>query len=140
MFEGYERGVAPGAAIAFWTRKANDRWPGFDEVATEWLRRNRFDGLSLGALIDEKPEIIDANGRLPDGCSLTDGVYAQLHFESVEDEGRFPKDGFVVNSCVADMLIDPLSEWMFALGPNELVGRTIVAKPNKDATRFMFSF
>ncbi len=50
MTEGFERAVAPGAAIAFWRRKGTDRKPGFDEVATQWLQRNRrllgegFDG------------------------------------------------------------------------------------------------
>ncbi|MCQ2395675.1 MAG: AAA family ATPase [Kiritimatiellae bacterium] len=53
---------------------------------------------------------------------------------------RRENGGRGIANRVADMLIDPLSEWMFALGPNELVGRTIVARPNKEATRFMFSF
>ena len=81
--------------------------PGDDESGRpdRLVRRNRFDGLSLGALIDEKTEVVNADGRLPDGCSFAEGVYAQLHFEGVEGEGGFPEDGFVVNSCVADEVL-----------------------------------
>ena len=77
---------------------------------------------------------------------LRDKYRAQLELadESVALEmllrgHRRENGGRGIVNRVADMLIDPLSEWMFALGPNEFVGRTIVAAPNKDATRFVFS-
>ena len=60
MTEGYERAVAPGAAIAFWRLKGTDQKPGFDEVATQWLQRNHR---LLGTGFDGK-EKLDAFQRL----------------------------------------------------------------------------
>lgn len=104
---GQEASTDPWEFNAADPEKVMKEIPGDDEFGRprRLVRRNRFDGLSLGELIDEKTEIADANGRLPDGCPFTDGVYAQLHFEGINGDGDFPKDGFVVNSCVADEVL-----------------------------------
>lgn len=104
---GQEASTDPWEFNASDPEKVPKEIPGDDESGrpSRFIRRNRFDGLSLGALIDEKTEVVDADGRLPDGCPFVEGVYAQLHFEGVEGDGAFPKDGFVVNSCVADEVL-----------------------------------
>ena len=60
MSEGFERAVAPGAAIAFWRRKGTDRKPGFEDEAKQWLQRNRR---LLGVAFDGK-EALDVFNRL----------------------------------------------------------------------------
>ena len=101
---GQEASTDPWEFNAADPEKVPKEIPGDDESGrpSRLVRRNRFDGLPLGALLDEKTQVVDADGRLPDGCPFAAGVYAQLHFEGVEGDGDFPEDGFVVNSCVAD--------------------------------------